>query len=227
MRLIFASTAAEFEKILLRGKYRIIPVLEIIICVCAALFFQKFMDYTTFPYAILNIGNSLILPLTIFMLTADSFSGEVENATIKCSLLRPVSRFKIFLSKIFAIALYVLLNLMAVCFSTLSISSEVILSYAVSIIPMLAFITLAAFISQLIDNSSLTMFANLLLYVFLQGVAVLSPRIGAMFFTSHLNSYKMFLNVNFLKSMNIFFLIASSAVLLFIGGLLLFERKEL
>lgn len=70
------------------------------------------------------LGNSvtLFIPMLVLALGSDIVSGERASGTIKMLLTRPVKRWKVLLSKLLALALYV----------SLAIASTVILCYLIS-----------------------------------------------------------------------------------------------
>lgn len=55
-----------------------------------------------------------ILPLLIASVAVDTFSCEFGDKTLKIILLRPISRFKVFTSKIICIGTYIIVNLFIV-----------------------------------------------------------------------------------------------------------------
>jgi len=240
-----SSIGVEFSKILTRKKYYVLLFLEIIIAAIIILFasangFETLgfsFDLPTMPLIILNALMVFVLPLLIFMLCADLFTNEIETGMLKAVLLRPISRFAVFVSKFVSIALYILLHLMAICFVVLAIrlaiadSVEIFMTlaaYVIAIFPMMAFIALSIFISVIVGNSSLAMFVSLITYFVMQGISMFSVTVGAVFFTSHLNIYTMILSTPTHPALlNRVLLILSYIVLFSVAAFWLFDRKEL
>lgn len=247
MKLVFISAGIELRKIFTRQKYSVLLLIQLFICAVVVFFtstngykyYGQTIDLPSIPYFFLNGLTVTVLPLIIFMLCTDLFAHELEDLSIKAILLRPITRFKIYLSKFLAIALYVALNLMATFLVVVTVKivlsgdvrdfSGLFSAYSLSIIPMLAFIAMGIFISLLIGHSSMSMFCSLILYFAMQGITLASPKIGAIFFTSHLEWYKMFagISLDFSNVLNTLLLFASYTVLLGVGGIWLLERKEL
>jgi len=75
------------------------------------------LSLTNTPLTVLALATGVILPLMIAMVSADLFTAEQENGSIKAIITRPVSRISILTSKVLAIVLYTLLVL-AVCLVT-------------------------------------------------------------------------------------------------------------
>ena len=64
-------------------------------------------------FSALTIYRSFLIPLAIFMLSADVITHELESKSIKCALVRPVSRFDVYLAKSLAILAYIAIALSA------------------------------------------------------------------------------------------------------------------
>ncbi|MDR1558803.1 MAG: ABC transporter permease [Clostridiales bacterium] len=243
---IFArSVGVELNKILIRKKYYVLVAIELIITAVIVLFTSEnglailglSFDMPSVPYIILNALLVFVLPLIIFMLCADLFTNEIETGTLKAVLLRPIGRFTAFASKIFSVALYVLLNLMTVCAVIMAIKiilgsradiPALLAAYAISVLPMLGLIAFASLVSLTAGNSSFAMFASMILYFVTQGITVVSARVGAVFFTSHLSVYRMIITGNPHSALlNTLLLILSSIVLMSAAAFWLFDRKEL
>ncbi|MDR2648889.1 MAG: ABC transporter permease subunit [Clostridiales bacterium] len=235
----------EMNKILIRKKFYLLLVIELFFTAVTVLFTSVNgfailgfnFDLPSIPYIILNALLIFIMPLVIFMLCADLFTNELETGMLKAVLLRPISRFMAFVSKIAAVELYVLLHLMTVCAIILAIKivlgspadmPALIAAYAISVLPMLAFTAFAALISLLVGNSSLAMFVSMILYFVMQGLSVVSAPVGAVFFTSHINVYRMIITGTPPSALpNTLLLILSYIVLMSVAAFWLFDHKEL
>ena len=244
MKLILNASSNEFSKLISRKKYWVIMItLAAITVVMMLVSIGNFtvgtlqLEFRTMPYTILGFANLFALPILIFMIMPDLFSSEFENNSIKSILMRPISRAKIFFSKIIGAAYYILLCLLflaVICITIQAFSGRfseavaIFTAYFISIIPMVAFITFSAMISQFFNNSTLAMFMSLVLYVVMVVVVpVISIKAGAVLFTSHLNFYKQLGQIDFTKLVNELFQLLSYIVLFSIGGMLLFERKDI
>ncbi|MDR3239497.1 MAG: ABC transporter permease [Clostridiales bacterium] len=245
MSLFLRSTKVELVKILIRVKYYVLLLIELLITATVVLFtsangfavFGLHMDLPAIPYAVLNSLTVFVLPLIIFMVCADLFTNEIETGMLKAVLLRPIGRFMIFASKITAVTLYVFLHLMAVCALILALKlmlgspadlPTLPAAFALSIFPMIAFVSFSTLICLLVSNSSLAMFVSMILYFIMQGVTLASAPVGAVFFTSHLNVYRMILSPQYQSALpNTLLLILSTIVLTSAAGFWLFDRQEL
>ena len=239
------SIFVELNKILIRKKYYFLLLIELVLTAIAVLFTSVNgfailgfnIDLPGIPYAILNALMVFILPLIIFMLCADLFTNEIETGMLKAVLLRPINRFTIFASKTIAVTLYILLHLMTVCAVILAIKvilnspADMLalpLAYTITIFPMMAFTAFSALISLLVGNSSFAMFASMIIYFIMQGITVVSAPVGAVFFTSHLNVYRMVLSGNPSSALlNTLLLLMSYIIFMSVAAFWLFDRKEL
>jgi ABC-2 type transport system permease protein len=247
MKLTLTSISIELGKIFLRKKYSVLSVIQLAICFLAAFGLNSAklatgyvaLDLPTLPYIILGALTSVVLPMFVFMAAADSFAHEIEDGSIKCVLMRPISRVKIFLSKLAAIWLFSLINLMA-SFAVIAAARivfqgsaaelpDIFISYAVSSVPMIPFAALGSLVAVAVSNSTMSMFVSVISYLVMVGTSLWSPTTGAAFFTSHLGFYKLFLglSLNLPSIGNTLFLLISSASLLSLGGFWLFDEKQL
>ena len=118
MSTMINATQNELRKIFWRPKYWILLIVYALIGLGAGMIGALGNNLGTIAgfllsergpdalYISLTVYRSLLIPLAIFMLSADVFTHELESKSIKCALIRPVSRFDIYLSKCLAIFLY-------------------------------------------------------------------------------------------------------------------------
>ena len=102
---------------------------------------------------------NFLIPLISMMAVCDLFSTEFQDQTIKAVLLRPISRFKIYIAKITAVTLMALLYIVVLFIASTLLDALInretkgLLysagAYLIDIIPMIIVILMAAFINQL------------------------------------------------------------------------------
>ncbi len=63
------------------------------------------------PMLMLDLFTIGLLPVFIFMTAVESFAGEIASRTIKLIVVRPITRTKVFASKVIAIAVWIALLL--------------------------------------------------------------------------------------------------------------------
>ncbi len=197
-----------------------------------------------FSIWVLGFFCSIFLPLFIFMWTADSFAGEVEDLSIKSVLLRPVSRFKIYLGKITAILVSIIINLAVVLvFSQLASMFPGILrpattpggfglaagAYLLAAIPLIFLAIAASFLAQFFKGSSSALIALILLFIIARALPFLSPAAGKCLPTFYLDWYMLWLGSTpaWGQIVNALIFMLGSGIISFALGCYLFDRKEL
>ncbi len=244
MNTLYAGVRNESIKLLHLKKYKALLVLLSIFCIGAGFaghLAKGFigLSLSNTPLAVLPVITGFLLPLIISMAAADLFTAEQENGSIKAIITRPVSRINIYTSKILTIVLYVLLALM-LCLVISSVWSvlvngaslvsiiEAIISYTVSIIPMLPYVLFAAVISQLCRNSSSTVMLTVFGYIAITGLGILISGISPMVFTSYTGWYKLFIGaaMPITHILNATAILASYTLIFYAVGAWRFEKKE-
>jgi ABC-2 type transport system permease protein len=130
------------------------------------------------------------IPLIIFMASCDTFSTELQDGTIKAVLMRPISRLKIFLSKITAVMMLAVAYLASLFIVTVlleAIFSGGIKSFWVSfgaylldIVPLFILLLMAVLVNQLTKSSTLAMFVLILVYVLLSVIGIFIPQMSGL-----------------------------------------------
>lgn len=196
-----------------------------------------------FPIWVLGYFSSIIIPLFIFMWTADSFAGELEDQNLKIILLRPISRFKVYLAKIKAIVICTFINLiMVLCFSELaalflgilspglgSAGGHSIIAYLVSLVP-LGFLAIAsAFLAQFFKSSSSALITSILVYLAVQVLPIISPLTAKMLPSSYLDWYMLWLGtpVAWEQILLALLFMFGSGFIFLAAGFYIFDRKSL
>lgn len=129
MNSLYANFINETQKMFLKSKvvacFIISAIIPVGLALLIALLHNKVgvlaISTAGLPVFILGLFTSVLLPLFIFMWAADIFAGEVGEGSLKIVLVRPISRFNIYLSKIMALGMSTILLLATIfIFSLLS-----------------------------------------------------------------------------------------------------------
>lgn len=199
-------------------------------------------DKAEFPLLVLSIFVNTILPLFTALISIDIFAGEFSQNTMKIAVLRPISRLKLFLSKIAAIAFFVFMNLLLVMsLSTLtgilfnpgSISFmhmlKIMTAYLVSIFPVLTGALMVVFLANLFKNGTTAFFASIILFLGFKVLEVLFASYKIMFITSMLDWYSHWTKSEIIIETVIreFLIMFACSLMAFSGGFNLFDKKEL
>ncbi|HHU76216.1 MAG TPA: ABC transporter permease subunit [Firmicutes bacterium] len=194
-----------------------------------------------FPILVLAVVIKTVLPLFVVLAAIDSFSGEFSHNIIRVTLLRPVSRFKIFTSKVVAAAIFILLNLLSIfLFSTvvgllfnyhsLTIRglADSFLAYMVSLLPLLVLVLGVIFLAHLLKSGIAVFFAAVLLFLASELLALFLPQYASLFITSHLGWYNLWLANTFplVAVLRKLLVMLGYGIIFFVGSFYLFERKE-
>lgn len=241
------AAKVEFTKLISRKKNRVLIVLIIIASFTASVFSSGGMavqiagmnfNFYNGAFLILSVLNSIVLPMIVFTMSADIIAHEFSDQTIKAGLLRPINKTTLFLSKWTAIVLFgvcclgvsfVFGGLISVILRQIDFFSALI-SYIVSILPMCAFAAMSALISTAISSPAMSMFISIVVYLLLNGTGLISSFLGVIFFTAHINWYKMFLGsistLPLTNIINIAVMMTAYTALFLIVGSIAFSNKK-
>lgn len=202
MHSFTANVQNELEKWWLHRKTKWFLMFIVLIPVAVALLLDNVQTSigiaaiigTDFPLIMLQFTTVVLLPVYLFMAAADSFSAEAASRTLKIVLLRPISRAKVFASKLSALAVIAVIILaggwlVSVLAGLLLPGSGIgggfldgMLAYTAAFIPMLILCIFAALIAQFFNSSTTTIVVCIALYaaakllpLFLPQAAVWSP----------------------------------------------------
>jgi len=244
MKEIKAGVLNEAVKLLNRKKYQVYLLLTglLSIAICSLGGFKiGFIGLSSInsPLTVLSLITQFILPLMIAMAAADLFTAEQENGSIKATITRPVSRISILTSKVLAIVLYTILVLLvclatslvySIVFNGMGVSNiaEVLLAYAVSIVPMFPITLFAVTVSQLCKNSSSTVMLSVFGYIVLAAASIILPSVSPMLFTTYTGWYKLFIGaaMPIAYILNVLVLLVAYTLIFFAISSWAFEKKE-
>ncbi|MEW9702161.1 ABC transporter permease subunit [Paenibacillus sp. SI8] len=194
-----------------------------------------------FPIVMLGLFTSIFLPLFVFMGAADVFSGEMGDRTMKITLTRPITRFKVFASKQIALSLYIALYLIAGLLA--SILSALffqhfggfgtvinwILAYASAFVPLLVLSITAVCMSQFFSSSSSALTVSILLYLAFKVAAFFIPQIATYSPTAYTDWHMLWIGSSMAigKISSIFMFLIACSILFFTAGFYLFDKKEI
>ena len=249
MDTILTGTINEIYKILSKKKFVLLMGASVIITIAAAvinmLSFNNLgifvINNQSLPVVVLNLLASLLLPLFIIMITSDLFSGEISDNSIVMSLVRPISRNKLYISKILSIGFITfafLLSTFIVAFAVSLLSGnfgEIIskmpsnlLSYVTAVIPMLLIAIIAAFIAQFTKSGGMTVVLLILLSILMSSASIFLPQIVSFLPTTYLTWYQNFYSgVNFSIVLNEFLYILAYGIIFMFAGTYLFQKKDI
>jgi len=194
-----------------------------------------------FPMLVLSVVVNTILPLFTALVAIDSFSGEFSHNSMRITLTRPVSRFKIFTAKVTSIVLFILATLLLLLIFSMSaglifntnsgtLSSLVmtVFSYIVSLLPMVVLALGIVLLANLFKSGISVFFISILAFIVLKVLGVVFSQYSSLFMTTQLDWYNLFLVNSFPlgKIIRQLLIMLGSGIMLFTAGFYLFDKKE-
>jgi hypothetical protein len=249
MNNLFANVNNEMDKMFHKKKTLSLLLVTALIPVGMAMLLLLFKSKVgilgiravDFPITILGLFTNLFLPLFVFMWTADSFAGEVGEKTLKLLVLRPISRIKIFTSKILSIGLSV--GIFLAILLLLSFVTGLFLgggngwwigflndlkAYFLAIFPMVSLGIVAAFIAQFFKNSSGALTTSIFIYIAAKLLPLVVPNSTKLLLVTYTDWHLLWLGSLPATTLLISFMfILSYGVIFFSAGLYSFISREL
>ena len=194
-----------------------------------------------FPMLVLSVVVNTILPLFTALVAIDSFSGEFSHNSMRITLTRPVSRFKIFTAKVTSIVLFILATLLLLLIfsmlaglifntnsGTLSSLVMTVFSYIVSLLPMVVLALGIVLLANLFKSGISVFFVSILVFIVLKVLEVVFSQYSSLFMTTQLDWYNLFLVNSFPlgKIIRQLLIMLGSGIMLFTAGFYLFDKKE-
>jgi len=194
-----------------------------------------------FPMLVLSAVVNIVLPLFTALVAIDSFSGEFSQNSMRITLTRPVSRFKIFTAKVTSIVLFIFATLLLLLIfsllagfifntnsGTLSSLTMTVLSYIVSLLPMVVLALGIVLLANVFKSGISVFFVSILAFIVLKVLGVVFSQYSSLFMTSQLDWYNLFLVNSFPlgKIIRQLLIMLGSGIMLFTAGFYLFDKKE-
>ncbi|WP_010246007.1 ABC transporter permease [Acetivibrio cellulolyticus] len=249
MNSIIIGTKNETSKIFSKKKFIFLFSISLLVTVAASTinllssrnFGAPLLNNANLPVTVLNFMSSLLLPLFILMLTSDLFSGEFSDNSIVMSLVRPITRNKLYISKILAIGISILflllgtflISLIASLFggnlsTCLSKLPSNFIAYVSAVIPMLLVAIITAFAAQFTKSGSLTVVIMILASIFMSAASLIFPEIIPFMPTTYLTWYQNFYtDFNLSIILNQLLYILAYGIIFMFAGTYLFTQKDI
>ncbi len=252
MTTFIASLQNELMKIFTRKKFFVLLIIEILICIlCGGVNYligkasagavSTSLMLSNMPMNMLSFFIQIYVPLMILMASSDLFASEVQDGTIRASFMRPVSRFKLYASKVTAITIMAVIYL-AVLFVLTTIMKLVggsgiasatgivdsFFAYFLDIFPIIVLVLFAAMLNQLLNSPSLSIVICVIIYIGLYILGIVVPQASGLLFTGYLQWHNLWLGVTlpFGAMLSKIGLIFGYGLVFGCIGYYLFERKE-
>jgi len=197
---------------------------------------------SVFPVTVLSIFSNTILPLFTALVVIDVFTGEFANETMKITITKPVTRFKIYLAKLSATGFFVIANLLLVMilsifvgllFNTFTFTLtglyNIVISYIVTFFPIMTLAVMIAFLANIFKSGSAVFFLSILAFAFLRVIGLVFAPVAGILVTSLMDWYKLWIASNFpLLTISRVALVMVAHILIFFSlGYNKFEKRSL
>lgn len=246
MKALMLNTKNELKKLCMKKKYFVITLLGVIICVIrlggnlliGKLSGGSVVVKSNLIIEMLTFVCDILVPLTVFMAVTDLFASEVQDDSMKASLLRPLTRFKVMMSK--SLAVFVLACVVTVVMFLISFVIQIIsgnglenayvtfLAYIIDMIPYVAIIAMAVFINMISKSPTLAMLLCIVAYIFCKYLNYYASPYGQMIFTAYSGWHKIWLGSalpisSLLSKVGVLF---GSSLILYTLSYIIFDSKD-
>lgn len=246
MKSLILSTKSEFRKLLINKKYIVLTILGAVICLLRLglnILVAKLSDgevaiKSNLIMEMLGFVIEILVPLIIFMAVTDLFASEAQENTLKASLLRPVTRFKVMTSKavaVYALACVVTLVMFVICSVMQIVSGNSIgvigvsfMAYVLDLIPLFGIVTLALFINVISKSPTLAMLMCIVVYVFFKYLNYFVSPMGQLVFTAYSQWHKLWIGslLPFGAMLSKVGILFGSVLILYTLSYIIFDRKD-
>ncbi|WP_243121157.1 MULTISPECIES: ABC transporter permease [Clostridium] len=211
-----AALINEIEKLYKKKKMLLSAIISFIIIILGQIviiamrngFGLRGVSNTEFPILVLSLMSNIVLPLFTALVTIDSFSGEFSHNTMKISLTMPITRLKLFTAKLISITVFILSNLFFVMIfsitaglifnsNTVTLLSifRIILSYTVTIFPMIVCALMVIFLSNIFKSGISVFFLSILIFMLFKFLSIIFFQYSSLFFISLFDWYKLWIMI--------------------------------
>ncbi|NJD03397.1 MAG: ABC transporter permease [Ruminiclostridium sp.] len=249
MEAFKAALLNEIEKLLRKKKLVAIFAISLVLIVLGQLIVLAVRSQLglrsasglNFATLSLSVFANTILPLYTALIAIDMFTGEYSHNTMKIALVCPISRFKLFSAKIAVIAAFIPVNLLIVMIlstvtglvfatatPTLQEFAGVLASYLVTVLPVLVLAIITVFTANILNSSTAALFLVIISFIAFKALGYVFYQYSSLFATSMLDWYKLWIADRFplMKILRMFFIMTGYAIMFFMAGYHIFEKRD-
>lgn len=247
MNILMRNTKNEFYKLITKKKYIVLLLISAGVCFLrygGTMLIEKISDghvkiRSNIMLELLPFVAEIIVPLVLFMSVTDLFLSEIQEDSLKAALMRPITRFKVMTSKIFAaffmgVIYFVVMFLVCTVVQFISggriapIILPTALAYLIDLVPLFCVVLMGTLINMLAASPSLAMLLCIGVYALMKYLNYFVSPFGQVIFTAYLGWHKLWIGT----ALPIYALLAN--ILVIFGTMLifytlsyiLFDRKE-
>lgn len=246
MKAILRNAVSELYKLIIKKKYIVITIIGALVCVLrlggsvlvAKVSGGDVVIKSNLIMEMIGFTVDILVPLVVFMAVTDLFASEVQEDTIKASLMRPMTRFKVMTSKSLAALILgaaALVAMFAICLVMQILSGNglgalphTFASYLIDIIPIMSLVAMAVLINMLSKSPTLAMLLCIVVYAVFKYMNYYVSPVGQMVFTAYSQWHRIWIGTSLpvtalLSKMGILF---GSVLILYTVSYIIFDRKD-
>lgn len=247
MKALILNTGSELKKLLMKKKYLVLTVLGAIICILriggnvlvSKITGGEVVIKSNLIMEMVGFVFDILVPLIIFMAVTDLFASEVQEDSMKASLLRPLTRFKVMTSK--SLAVFVLGCMVTLAMFVISLIVQIVsgnslrsvpitfAAYLIDMIPLIAIVSMALLIINMISKSpTLAMLLCIVVYVFFKYLNYYITPVGQMVFTAYSQWHKIWIGnvLPFTTLISKIGILFGSILILYTLSYIIFDSKD-
>lgn len=248
MKALILNTGSELKKLLMKKKYLVLTVLGAIICILriggnvlvSKITGGEVVIKSNLIMEMVGFVFDILVPLIIFMAVTDLFASEVQEDSMKASLLRPLTRFKVMTSK--SLAVLVLGCMVTLAMFVISLIVQIVsgnslrsvpitfAAYLINMIPLIAIVSMALLINiNMISKSpTLAMLLCIVVYVFFKYLNYYITPVGQMVFTAYSQWHKIWIGnvLPFTALISKIGILFGSILILYTLSYIIFDSKD-
>lgn len=198
-----------------------------------------------YPLTYLTLLAKYMLPLHLFMMAADLYAGEAGDRTLRATIVRPISRFKIYASKQLAMFALLLAHLAVGAASSIAAAIflpaargssyasgllDAVSAYAAAAVPLFVLSVIAAYVAQLFRNATGALAVSIVLYGAAMLLAVIFPAAASYSPTTYMDWHTFLVGNGVAMSaggvMTVFSFLLGCGIVFYTAGLYQFDNKE-
>lgn len=189
--------------------------------------------------SMLGFFTEIFIPFIAFLAASDLIGNEYQSGSIRALLIRPVSRTKIYFSKILAVFSVCVISFLGIYAVNLILDAitgnlsgaDFVYSlsvYIIDVIPVLLTVLLAVFINCLCKSSGMSMFISIVVYAALKVGGIFIPSLSGLLFTGYTQWHSLWLGTSlpFTVILGKLMLIIGYATVLASGGYYIFLKSD-
>ena len=243
MKALILNTGSELKKLLMKKKYLVLTVLGAIICILriggnvlvSKITGGEVVIKSNLIMEMVGFVFDILVPLIIFMAVTDLFASEVQEDSMKASLLRPLTRFKVMTSK--SLAVFVLGCMVTLAMFVISLIVQIVsgnsvpitfAAYLINMIPLIAIVSMALLINMISKSPTLAMLLCIVVYVFFKYLNYYITPVGQMVFTAYSQWHKIWIGnvLPFTALISKIGILFGSILILYTLSYIIFDSKD-